>query len=315
LAEKEHRHQPVRRPWFRTAWFSWVVVLGIVVVVLAVLVLPVAAQDTVSYCTSCKAMKPAAKTWANAAHHQVSCTQCHVPSGTLATIKWRFTEGRNVWADYLGMAAGNDKRQLPTNAECIKCHPLSKLPNESNGVKIDHTQHVLDRGVSCVACHTTTSHRTANESGSVSMVTCAMCHNAQGAPDSCDLCHAAPPATKHAPDFMTAHGKQALDNPQLCVQCHHDTKAFCDKCHAYPPPSHFSGTWQYTHGPDATKNPASCSACHDAAYCKQCHQVSHPADWVQTHGAVAKGGVNGCLVCHPRSMCDACHEQNGVVLP
>ena len=315
MAKKEYRHNPVPRAWWRTTWFTWVVVISIVVVVLAILVLPVAARNSVSYCTSCKAMKPAEKTWANAAHHEVSCTACHVPPGVVATSRWRLSEARNVWADYLGMASGSDRRQLPTSANCIKCHPLSSLPAASQGITIDHTQHVQVRGLSCVSCHTTTSHRVAGQSGSVSMVTCAMCHNAQGAPDRCDLCHEQPSPTKHAPDFMTQHGKQALGNEAQCLQCHHDKKAFCDKCHAYPPPSHFSGTWRYTHGPDAAKSPTSCTACHTAGYCAECHSVNHPSDWQQTHGAVAAQGANACLVCHPKSMCDTCHAQNGVVVP
>ena len=136
--------------------------------------------------------------------------------------------------------------------------------------------------------------------------------NQQGAPDDCSFCHAAPPASEHAPDFMKDHGQKALVNEADCLRCHHDKQEFCDKCHELPPASHYSGRWRYTHGADAKDDPANCEACHDQAYCDQCHAVSHPSGWQDYHGAIAKKGPSACLVCHPQGMCDACHEQNGV---
>jgi hypothetical protein len=314
LAEKEHRHQPVRRPWYRRAWFSWAVVIAIIAVILAVLVLPVAAQDTVAYCTSCKAMKPAEKTWAASAHKDVSCTACHIPPGAVAEARWRVREARNVWADYLGMPSGTDRGQLPTNANCLKCHPLSKIPNENGTVRMNHKLHLNLRGLVCADCHDTVSHKKPGQPEGVRMLTCSMCHNEQGAPDKCTFCHITPPPENaHAPDFATGHGKEARLNEAECLRCHHDKKNFCDKCHQSAPASHYSGSWRYTHAKDATADPGSCEACHDKAYCAQCHQVNHPSDWIQTHGPVAKKGPSACLVCHPQGMCDRCHEQNGVV--
>jgi hypothetical protein len=304
----------VPRPWYRTSWFSWLVVVGIIVVILAVLVLPVAAQDSVAYCTSCKAMEPAERTWSDAAHSEVSCVECHVPEGTIAGARWRLTETRNIWADYLGMAAGDDVRQLPTNASCLKCHPVSSIPDEQDGVRMNHAEHLEDRGLLCYDCHTTTSHKRAGQSDSVSMATCAMCHNDQGAPAACDYCHTEP-ENAHAVDFMKDHGEQARINEDQCLRCHHDRKAFCDTCHGYPSPNHFSGTWRYTHAADAAADPESCDACHDERYCSQCHAVQHPSDWEQAHGEVAGKSPEACLVCHPQSMCDECHQQNGVTTP
>jgi hypothetical protein len=313
LADKEHRHRPVRRAWYRRAWFSWVVVIGVIAVVLALAVLPVAAKGTVSYCTSCKSMKSAEATWAAGPHKDVTCIACHIPPGTVSNARWRLREARNIWADYLSMPAGTDRGSQPTNANCLQCHPLSKIPNESNGVRMNHAQHLRLRGLLCADCHDSVSHVKPGTRVGVSMTTCAMCHNQQGAPNQCDFCHVAPPPSQHAPNFMKDHGTQALLNEADCLRCHHDKKAFCDKCHAFPPPTHFSGRWRYTHGSDATNNPASCLACHDKAFCTQCHQVDHPATWLQTHGGVAKQGPSACLVCHPQGMCDACHRQSGVV--
>ncbi len=315
MAEREYRYRPASRPWYRRAWVAWITVAVVAAIAIAVLVYPVAAMDNQSYCTSCKAMKPAEKTLAESAHKGVECTKCHIPLGAVASAKWRIGEARNVWADYLNMPVTAQKGHVPTNANCLQCHPLSKIPNETNGVRMDHAAHLKLRNLHCVDCHDTVSHTLPGQKKGVSMVICLMCHNKEGtAPSDCGFCHPVPPASQHAPNFMKDHGKEALADPEECLRCHHDKKAFCDKCHGYPPPSHYSGDWRYSHGKPATADPANCEACHDKAYCAQCHQVNHPADWLQIHGGIAAKSLNGCLVCHPRAMCDACHEKNGVKL-
>ncbi len=222
MTERDLRHRPVPRPWYRKAWFTWLVVIAVAVVFVAILVYPVAAMDDQSYCTSCKAMKPAEKTLAASAHTGIDCTKCHIPPGAVAASKWRLTEAKNVWADYLGMPSTAEKEHTPTNANCLECHPLSGIPDETAGVRMNHAQHLQQRDLLCVDCHDTVSHKLPGQKDGVSMVTCAMCHNEQGAPDACDFCHAAPPASEHAPDFMKEHGKEALVNPEECLRCHHD---------------------------------------------------------------------------------------------
>jgi len=315
LTERQYRHNPAPRPWYRRAWFTWVVVIVIAAIGIGVLVWPVAAMNNTSYCTSCKAMQPAAKTLAQSAHKGIDCTECHIPPGAAAAVKWRVGEAKNVWADYLNMPTAAQKGSAPTNANCERCHPVSAIPNESNGVRMNHEQHLKLRNLRCIDCHDTVSHKLPGQKSGVSMLTCEMCHRKEGtAPSDCGFCHPVPPKSDHAPNFMKDHGKEALANPQECLRCHHDQN-FCDACHDYPPPSHYSGDWRYTHGKDATADPANCEACHDKAFCSQCHQVDHPTDWIQTHGAIAAKGQSACLVCHPQSMCDQCHEQRGVVVP
>ena len=312
MPEREYRHQPVPRPWYRRAWFAWMVVVVIAAIVVVALVWPVAAMNDHTYCSSCKAMKPEAASLALSAHKGIACSTCHMPSGVSHQIGWRLREARNVWADYLNMPTTPQKGSIPSNAACLSCHPLSKIPDETNGVRMNHAEH-LARNLNCVDCHNTVSHKLPGQTSGVSMVTCLMCHSEQGtAPSDCSFCHPAPPKSKHAPDFMTEHGRQALADPQQCQRCHHNEKQFCDACHSYPPPSHFSGTWRYTHGDAAKADPAVCRACHDKSFCAQCHQVDHPAGWIRTHAAVAAKGTGACLVCHPHSMCDACHQKNGV---
>ena len=159
MTERELRHRPATRPWYRRAWFSWIVVIAIAVVAVAILVFPVAAMDDQSYCTSCKAMKPAEKTLAASAHAGIDCTKCHIPPGAVAASRWRLTEAKNVWADYLGMPSTVEKEHVPANANCLECHPLSGIPNETAGVRMNHEEHLKLRNLLCVDCHDTVSHK------------------------------------------------------------------------------------------------------------------------------------------------------------
>jgi hypothetical protein len=281
---------------------------------LVILVLPVAAMDSESYCTSCKAMEPEEKTLANSVHTGITCTECHIPPGFTSAMGWRFREAKNIWADYLGVPAASDKGHLPANDNCLSCHPLKGIPNEGSDVRMNHAQHLEVRGLLCIDCHDTVSHKLPGQPSGVRMLTCAMCHNQQGAPNGCEFCHTVAPRSGHAPDFMKQHGQKALLNEEDCLRCHHDKEAFCDTCHGYPPTSHYSGTWRYHHSADAEDNPTNCEACHDDAYCAQCHSVNHPSGWLDSHGGIAAKGVSACLVCHPRGMCDECHDINGVTL-
>ena len=45
MTEREYRHRPVARPWYRKAWFTWVVVIVLAAIVIGILVYPVAALD------------------------------------------------------------------------------------------------------------------------------------------------------------------------------------------------------------------------------------------------------------------------------
>ena len=312
MTERGHRYPVKPRVWYRRPWFSTLVIVLSFVAVGAVVVVPVSATDTLSYCSSCKATQRAEKTWEQSPHQDVSCTSCHVPPGFVAQAKWRVEEAKNIWASYLGVARAADKGHLPGNANCLKCHPLSKIPDEKSGVRMSHEQHVGLRGLVCADCHDYVSHTKPGQAAGVTMQTCPMCHNEQVAPSRCDFCHPAPPKDAHPPNYLQEHGREARLNVEACLRCHHDKKQFCDACHATPPADHFSGAWRYTHSTEAEKDPKSCEACHSEDYCAQCHSVTHPLDWETRHGPIAAQGPSACLVCHPREMCDACHEERGV---
>ena len=315
LPDREHRYRPASRPWYRSTWLTTLVVVGFIALVVVIVVIPVWATDTPTYCTSCKATRPAGLAWEQSTHAKVSCVQCHVPPGFASAVKWRSREWLNIWADYLNVPRVPSKGSRPGNANCLKCHSLKRIPDRSGGIRMPHQVHVDLRDLTCADCHSQVAHPKAGTTGTgVSMAVCSMCHNKDGAPADCSFCHITPPPKDvHPKDYLQTHGRQALADEASCMRCHHSKAEFCDPCHQRPPADHFSGTWRYTHGAAAKKSPLSCTGCHDKdTFCTQCHQVQHPADWLQTHGGVARQSGGACIVCHPQGMCERCHAQRGV---
>ena len=140
--------------------------------------------------------------------------------------------------EHLGLVSGRGPRRrqgsVPGNANCLKCHQLAKIPDEQNGVRMSHKLHVRLRGLKCADCHDSVSHTKPGQSAGVTMQTCPMCHNEQGAPDRCDFCHSAPPPNAHRPDYLKEHGREARLNVEACLRCHHDKQAVLRRLPRHP---------------------------------------------------------------------------------
>ncbi len=320
---EDETHQPPPRlsarprHWYRSPWAATLLVLGFLVPLGVVLVIPVWATDTPEYCSSCKATAQAGASWSRSSHAGVSCVTCHVPPGLGPALRWRAREWLNVWADKMRVPRTAQRADTPDAAACLKCHPLSSLPDRGGGVVMPHAMHVRLRGLVCADCHDQVAHPVgagAAAGSGASMTTCTMCHHEGDRPAPCTLCHLSPPpADVHPPGYLKTHGREALRDETGCLRCHHDKARFCDACHARPPADHFSGSWRYAHAASVARDPVRCRGCHDRDFfCDQCHRVKHPTDWRKTHGASAAGSAGACLVCHPRAMCDRCHARRGV---
>lgn len=314
-----HEPQPAHdRSWRRSGWFIAVVVIGVLCFAAVALYVPVTATSTATYCGSCHAMDAAYESWHRSAHSSVPCVKCHVPPGLAASVKWRAKEARNIWASYLNMRFMVDQEPLPASGNCIKCHPLKGLMGIPGQLRMPHTTHINLNNLTCIDCHDNTAHAPKGKTSAVSMSPCTMCHEQTADPKRCSFCHYTPPTEgkAHPTDYITAHGKLALANEADCLRCHHNKAAFCDACHAKPPPGHYSGNWSSAHGKQASKDRGLCLGCHSyQTLCRQCHEVSHPADWLDSHAPVAAKGAESCLVCHSRLMCVDCHRQRGVPTP
>jgi nitrate/TMAO reductase-like tetraheme cytochrome c subunit len=307
--------QTVDEPRGRSRRFVAVMVAIVVCVVAIILLIPVAATSSSSYCGSCHSMKQAYRSWQRGAHSAVPCSECHIPPGTVAAVKWRTTEARNIWLTYLNMKPARDTQPPPASENCEKCHPLKGLMGIPGKIRMPHARHINQNNLECIDCHDHTAHAAPGESSAVSMAPCTMCHEQTTDTNRCDFCHYTPPVTgkSHPTDFLTEHGSLAIANERDCLRCHHNKKDFCDGCHEKPTPGHYSGNWPYAHGKEAKKDRDRCLGCHtEEQLCNQCHTVDHPADWATAHAPVAAKGMRSCLVCHPTQMCDDCHAAEGV---
>ena len=237
--------QTVDEPRGRSRRFAAVMVAIVVCVVAIILLIPVAATSSSSYCGSCHSMKQAYRSWQRGAHSAVPCSECHIPPGAVAAVKWRTTEARNIWLTYLNMKPARDTQPRPASENCEKCHPLKGLMGIPGKIRMPHARHINQNNLECIDCHDHTAHAAPGESSAVSMAPCTMCHEQTTDTDRCDFCHYTPPVTgkSHPTDFLTEHGSLAIANERDCLRCHHNKKDFCDGCHEKPTPGHYSGNW------------------------------------------------------------------------
>ena len=195
----------------------WLVAAGVAVAAIVVAVLlfvPVVATSSSTYCGSCHSMKQAYASWERGAHSSVPCAECHIPPGTVAAVKWRTTETRNIWLSYLNMKPAKASQPRPASENCIKCHPLKGLMGMAGEIRMPHARHLNQNNLECVDCHDHTAHAAPGQSDKVSMAPCTMCHEQTTQPDQCGFCHYTPPVTgkSHATDFIAEHGKLAQDD-------------------------------------------------------------------------------------------------------
>jgi predicted CXXCH cytochrome family protein len=258
-------------------------------------------------------------------------------------------------------AAGDNL--MPTPESCIGCHEdadvrgywsLSEdddltaqvLQVKDRRLIFSHKQHA-EMEQSCGVCH---GGIVANEDSAYpSMDICSRCHNdadataliKRGSEDiakvipasnRCESCHTTLaglyPQNHMTADFISNHGKFAMNGEASrdCASCH--SQSFCQECHT-PSNSVPSGiaadrfynpasprgekmdrpdvltvqkahplTYRYTHGFDARAKSSRCETCHEPeSFCQPCHQNGHDATGMrivpQSHqlaGFVALGG-------------------------
>jgi nitrate/TMAO reductase-like tetraheme cytochrome c subunit len=301
----------------RPRWLIVAVVVTALAVLAVVLYIPVYATSASTYCGSCHEMDEAHASWEDSSHSGIQCIECHIPPGGAAAVKWRAKELRNIWASYLHMAPAEGREPRPSNANCIKCHPLDGLMGVPGVVRMPHATHINRNNLNCIDCHDDIAHPRSGKSSEVSMRPCTMCHEQTSDPARCSFCHYdVPQGEAHPTDFLREHGTLAAQGDADCLRCHHDRAGFCDSCHAKPPQGHYTGDWRNDHGKEAVKDRALCTGCHSwEALCKQCHEVNHPDEWVETHGPLAARGTESCLVCHPSLMCEDCHSAEEIQAP
>jgi hypothetical protein len=292
----------------------------------------------------------------------VRCVQCHVlPDSGRSVVRRQVSRCigcHKPGAEHLSVA----------NDQCATCHlPLAEARGLSQeaiarfpvpewhrtaGFALGgHAELAQTRGAdgrftvapSCATCHArdfcVNCHVNAPEIAAIRAL----------APDERSLVHRfsfAAPASQAAPNFLAAHGRQALRKPASCASCH--TQPSCITCHigaSIPKPvaamhqpepgraagaqvrrrapaSHVAG-FREGHGREASAAPRSCATCHMPSECLSCHRVEqsqpakggdyHPAGFLVRHPSSAYARQTTCGDCHnAQQFCLSCHVQAGL---
>jgi len=208
--------------------------------------------------------------WAESAHAEVSCEECHVrPSpGALAAYRVRMTG--EFYVALVNRSRVPDVFGAPTNDACMRCHNDLRTISPTGDLQIPHRAHVSVLEMECVECHSYLVHEL-NPGGehTPTMEGCLECHDGDRAKDACWACHTqkAAPQSHAEADWLIVHADQANDD--ACAECHQWAEDWCVQCHSERPQSH-TQDWRAVHG-DRVAEHRSCEACHANEFCIRCH--------------------------------------------
>jgi len=195
----------------------------------------------------------------------------------------------------------------------------AKAPRALSGLKINHTFHKENVGLSCDTCHDL------NSSNPRFMTfpnhdTCSACHaddlDAASPNKNCELCHT-------QPDYKTQLRKDQVlaplvkfDHPQ-----HQKAGVDCAKCHSVVDKNILTGnemipsmdTCVTCHTDQKVTGGTDCSFCHVKGL-EKIKPQTHTAAWKTTHGAgLTKDLIDSsCRVCHTKEQdnsCTTCHHK------
>ncbi len=116
-------------------------------------------SDDPAACANCHVMRPQFEAWQKSSHHAVAvCNDCHAPPGGVAKY---YTKALNGYHHSLAFTTGDfhepiritSRNRAITEAQCRRCHAATV---DAMG------PHGGGAGVSCIRCHDSVGHRTAD---------------------------------------------------------------------------------------------------------------------------------------------------------
>ena len=147
------------------------------------------------------------------------------------------------------------------SSECANCHHV--LQGTGADWKANHQKVVRASGPNaCLqSCHNADQCRTCHTTGKTPVLPSSI---ATAAVSAIEALHV-------EPDWLSAHGPIALQDPVKCTICH-ISEGECQDCHAQRPAFHGpASTWLNRHQPLSTAQPQRCLTCHKQYWCDACH--------------------------------------------
>ncbi len=272
--------------------------------------------STTNFCSQCHVMDPYYGTWAQSAHKDIHCYECHIDDGTVNYLKAKVNGLRELYVTVTGAEANPDDQSAW--GRCKKCHSsLMEKPTQASNDSFEHYKH-LQSGLTCKKCHGDPIH---HKEVKITQQLCADCHK--------DM--KVKPSTHDTPEFKVTHGRN-LKNTESCGLCHNGlVQQTCNSCHGVSMPHQDKYVNQHV-DQVKTYGQANCQKCHldkpdnlprNAKACNSCHgvQIPHPQGYLTQHSSVTNQQTAACLKCHkdkseiPNSKAVACQKCHGVTMP
>jgi len=286
-------------------------------------------------------MRPYFASWEESTHHDVYCTECHLPPSIAGKVKGKFTAASML----VNYATGVYKKSKPwaeiEDKSCLKggCHESRLLEGKvlfKEGIIFDHKPHLTQdrrgKNLRCTSCH---SQIVQGSHMSVTEETCFLCHF-KDQPDTsqmtnCNFCHHAP-TVKDSANVIFDH-TDILGTGADCRLCHGEMvtgdgdvpKERCSYCHAEVGKIEKYGETTEIHQIHISNHKVECNHCHNTIQhlsvartgkikpdCQACHLDRHQAQYslFSGQGAVGVDPMPSSMF-HAGLGCKACH----VILP
>lgn len=241
------------------------------------------------FCGRCHATRNQYLLWAESAHKDITCQECHQINAESAAGMMQAFVLQGMPADG---SAPRPKIHSPevSDLTCERCHRTAQKDWPQIGNSIGHRVHLKDRQVGCKQCHGRSIHRFG-----AAVEACGECHKQQVDPNAdmgklhCNACH----------DFLNKD-QSLIPTRRVCRECH---VARGVSAPDFPTNAHMAGL--------------ECGACHrphvksrpDRGTCLSCHGA------IDRHGLHSHEEHGNCADCHPshdwrvkQEHCQACHD-------
>ncbi len=144
----------------------------------------------------CHQMNTRAAIWKKSTHKDVKCITCHSEPGFIGEFK-AHVDGLKYLKSYVKgktthLTIFATRRNPARLKSCIHCHPADTLSEETESVRINHTDHILENEFLCTDCHEDMIHGTHSfeiDMSSPREKNCIACHIREGARTDCQSCH------------------------------------------------------------------------------------------------------------------------------
>jgi hypothetical protein len=313
----------------------------IILLVIILIALPLFIASRPAFFAGYRDLKSAYQSWNTSSHKEVTCVECHVPSGFLTGVSYRLKTIAEFYKRAFSRSPVKETALIdfkkPTNESCLTCHGKQRKLPEHPLVRIPHTAHVnlTEEKRTCVKCHKWLVHSEKQQKKHKTLpftgiCTAYGCHSGTVKVQECKDCHHREVITatvwrqKH-PQVVSTRGSNA------CLEYCHQA-SFCQTCHTTGKKPLISSTkislvqtglvvkhtmanWKDVHGKEAIVDTNRCLYCHSSIQvCTNCHKKSYPKShrpkttWLAAHKNKAKVNKKRCLFCHEEKVCNNCHQ-------